>query len=39
VFRVEKPGYLSLDVKARTATRLEAYRYRLEVHLEPESAR
>lgn len=35
VFRFEKPGFVTREVLARTATRLEAYRYRLEVELEP----
>ena len=35
VLRLTKPGYTSLEVLARTATRLEDYRYRLEVHLQP----
>ncbi len=35
VLRLTKPGYASLEVLARTATRLEEYRYRLEVHLQP----
>src|SRR5207249_8337103 len=35
VFRFEKPGFVARDVFARTATRLEAYRYRLAVELDP----
>ena len=35
VLRFTKPGYASLEVLARTAVRLEEYRYRLEVRLEP----
>jgi len=35
ILRLTKPGYASIDVLARTATRLEAYRYRLEIRLEP----
>ncbi len=38
VFRFEKPGFAAREVLARTATRLEAYRYRLEVALDPEPA-
>jgi hypothetical protein len=33
VFRFEKPGFAAREVLARTATRLEPYRYRLEVAL------
>jgi hypothetical protein len=36
LFRFEKPGFASLEVLARTATRLEAYRYRLDVELDPQ---
>src|SRR6267378_5716915 len=32
-FRFEKPGFTAREVLARTATRLEPYRYRLEVEL------
>lgn len=35
VLRLTKPGYASLEVLARTATRVEEYRYRLEIHLQP----
>jgi len=35
LFRFEKPGFAAREVFARTATRLEAYRYRLEVELDP----
>jgi len=38
IFRFEKPGFVAREVFARTATRLEAYRYRLEVELDPEPA-
>ena len=38
LFRFEKPGFVAREVFARTATRLEAYRYRLEVELDPEPA-
>ena len=38
LFRFEKPGFVAREVLARTATRLEAYRYRLEVELDPEPA-
>jgi hypothetical protein len=34
LFRFEKAGYVALEVLARSATRLEEYRYRLEVHLD-----
>ena len=36
MFRFEKPGFAPREVFARTATRLEEYRYRLEVELDPE---
>lgn len=36
LFRFEKPGFVAREVLARTATRLEPYRYRLEVALDPE---
>ena len=36
VFRFQKTGYLSLDIAARTASRVGEYRYRLEAHLESE---
>ena len=35
ILRLTKPGYASIDVLARTATRLEEYRYKLEIRLEP----
>jgi hypothetical protein len=35
VFRFERPGFATREVSARTATRLEPYRYRLEVELDP----
>ena len=35
ILRLMKPGYASIDVLARTATRLEAYRYKLEIRLQP----
>ena len=35
ILRLTKPGYASIDVLARTATRLEAYRYQLEIRLPP----
>jgi hypothetical protein len=35
MLRLTKPGYASLDVLARTATRVGDYRYRLEVRLQP----
>ena len=35
ILRLTKPGYASVDVLARTATRLEAYRYKLEIRLQP----
>ena len=38
IFRFEKSGFAAREVFARTATRLEAYRYRLEVELDPEPA-
>ena len=38
VFRFEKPGFVAREEFARTATRLEPYRYRLEVELDPEPA-
>ena len=38
LFRFEKQGFAAREVLARTATRLEAYRYRLEVELDPEPA-
>jgi hypothetical protein len=38
VFRFEKPGFAAREVFARTATRLEAYRYRLDVELDPDPA-
>jgi hypothetical protein len=38
IFRFEKPGFVAQEVLARTATRLEPYRYRLEVELDPEPA-
>ena len=38
IFRFEKPGFVAREVLARTATRLEPYRYRLEVELDPEPA-
>ena len=36
LFRFETPGFAAREVLARTATRLEEYRYRLEVELDPE---
>jgi hypothetical protein len=39
LFRFEKPGFTAREVLARTATRLEPYRYRLQVELDPEPAR
>ena len=39
VFRFEKTGYVSVQVAARTATRVEEYRYRLEVHIQSDSGR
>ena len=36
LFRFEKPGFTAREVLARTATRVEEYRYRLEVELDPE---
>jgi len=38
LFRCEQPGLAAREVLARTATRLEACRYRLEVELDPEPA-
>ena len=38
LFRFERPGFVAREVLARTATRLEEYRYLLEVELEPEPA-
>ena len=38
VFRFEKPGFVAREEFARTATRVEPYRYRLEVELDPEPA-
>jgi hypothetical protein len=35
ILRLTKPGYAPIDVLARTATRLEAYRYQLEIRLQP----
>jgi hypothetical protein len=35
LLRLTKPGYVSLEVPARTAARIENYRYRLEVRLQP----
>jgi hypothetical protein len=35
ILRLTKPGYVTIDVLARTATRLEAYRYQLEIRLQP----
>jgi hypothetical protein len=35
LLRLTKPGYASLEVPARTAARIENYRYRLEVRLQP----
>lgn len=35
VFRLEKPGYVSQEVLARSALRLGEFEYRLEVRLEP----
>ena len=35
VFRLEKPGFVSQDVLARSALRLGEFEYRLEVRLEP----
>jgi hypothetical protein len=35
ILRLTKPGYESREVLARTATRLEDYRYSLEVRLQP----
>ena len=35
ILRLTKPGYASIDVLARTATRVEAYRYQLEIRLQP----
>jgi len=35
VFRLEKPGYVSQDVPARSAARLGEFLYRLEIRLEP----
>ena len=37
-FRFEKPGFAAREVLARTAIRLGAYRYRLEVELDSEPA-
>jgi hypothetical protein len=37
VFRFLKDGYAPLDVPARTATRLEEFRYGLEVRIHPET--
>lgn len=39
VFRLEKPGYVSQDVLARSALRLGEFEYRLEVRLEPANDR
>ncbi len=39
VFRLEKTGYASVEVRARTATRLGEYRYRLEMRIQRERAR
>lgn len=36
LFRFEKPGFVTREVLARTATRLEPYRYHLVVALDPE---
>jgi hypothetical protein len=38
VFLFEKPGFATREVFARTATRVAAYRYRLEVELDHEPA-
>lgn len=38
LFRFEKPGYVPLEVLARTSTRLREFEYRLEIHLEPSPA-
>jgi hypothetical protein len=38
LFRFEKPGFATREVLARTATRVEPYRYRLEVELDPKPA-
>jgi hypothetical protein len=38
VLRLTKPGYASVDVLARTATRLADYRYQLEIRLQPSAA-
>lgn len=38
LFRLERPGFAAREVLARTATRLEPYRYRLHVELDPEPA-
>ena len=35
ILRLTKSGYESVEVLARTATRIEDYRYRLEVRLQP----
>jgi hypothetical protein len=37
VFRFQKTAHVSLDVAARTATRVGDYRYRLEARLQPEA--
>ena len=37
VFRFEKVGYVSLELRADTATRIGDYLYRLEAHLQDES--
>lgn len=36
VFRLAKAGYVSTDVAARTATRVQEFLYRLEVRIQPE---
>ena len=38
LFRFEKPGFAAREVLARSATRIEAYRYRLQVELDPAPA-
>ena len=38
VLRLTQAGYTSVDVLARTATRVADYRYRLEIRLQPSAA-
>jgi len=38
VLRLSKPGYATVEVLVRSATRVEAYRYRLEIRLQPLAA-